>query len=150
MRDILAAGQREDRALATLLAGCLLIFVAQGPRLAREAQLMPDGPPLEALMTTTLFTWLLVWPILFYVLAALSHLGARVLGGRGSWFGARMALFWTVLAVTPMMLLDGLVRGLIGPGSAASLTGGAALFAFVVIWAQSLHTAETLPPEPCE
>jgi hypothetical protein len=49
-------GRREDRALAMLIAACLVIFVAQWPRLSREAYLAPDGgPPLEAVHGDHLF-----------------------------------------------------------------------------------------------
>ena len=37
IRDRLAEGQREDRALMLLMLGCGLVFVAQWPRLARRA-----------------------------------------------------------------------------------------------------------------
>ena len=38
MRDQLAQGINEPRALAVLMLGCALIFVAQWPRLMREAR----------------------------------------------------------------------------------------------------------------
>ena len=37
MRDLLNHGQREDRALAYLMAACIMIFIAQWPRLSRIA-----------------------------------------------------------------------------------------------------------------
>ena len=45
MRNLLALGPREDRALAYLMVGCLVIFVAQWPRLSRRTYL--DGTPLD-------------------------------------------------------------------------------------------------------
>ena len=38
LRKRIASGAREDRALAILMGACLLIFVAQWPRLSREAK----------------------------------------------------------------------------------------------------------------
>ena len=37
MRDLLARGTREDRAVAYLFAGCLVTFIAQWPRMSRQA-----------------------------------------------------------------------------------------------------------------
>ena len=53
--DLLAMGQREDRALAYLMAGCVTVFIAQMPRLAREAHL--TGEDLNMLMGATLMPW---------------------------------------------------------------------------------------------
>lgn len=145
MRRLLAAGQREDRAIAILMAGCLLVFVAQWPRLAREAQL--DGAPLDQALAYSFFGWLMLAPLIFYGLAALSHVVARLFGGQGSWYGARLALFWALLAASPLMLLNGLVAGLIGPGPALSLVGGLWVAGFVLIWLLGLVESELPPPE---
>ena len=48
MAKLLAMGQREDRALALLMAGCAVVFIAQMPRLAREAHL--SGQELNILL----------------------------------------------------------------------------------------------------
>ena len=148
MRGLLAQGRREDRALAVLIAACLVIFVAQWPRLSREAHLAGGAegvPPLEAQLAISFFAMLMIWPLLAYALAALSHLVARALGGRGTWFAARLALFWALLASTPAWLLYGLVSGFIGPGLAQSIVGGSLLLAFVAIWGICLLVAETSP-----
>ena len=51
MRRLLDAGERENRALAILMAGCLLIFVAQWPRLVRlsEGIDLPAGAEVQEL-----------------------------------------------------------------------------------------------------
>ena len=36
--------------------------------------------------------------------------------GKGGYYGARLALFWALVAIGPLMLLQGLVAGMIGPG----------------------------------
>ena len=114
-RERLAGPVREDRALAVLMGACLLAFVAQWPVHARAAHLAPDVP-LDARLAGALFGSLFLWPIVAYAVAGISHMVARLLGGRGSFYGARVALFWAMLAVTPLMLLNGLVRGMIGTG----------------------------------
>ncbi|UWQ20600.1 YIP1 family protein [Jannaschia sp. W003] len=140
MRERLAEPVREDRAFLFLLAACGLVFVAQWPRLARQAYL--EGEALEPLMGAALMAWVFIAPLLFYGLAALSHLVARLAGGRGSWYGARLALFWSLLCVAPVWLLHGLTAGFIGPSAALTGVGLALLGLFLWIWIASLAVAE--------
>lgn len=147
IRRHLAAGQREDRAVAFLMGACAVIFVAQWPRLQREAVLNPDAPPLDAQLGGALMGWLFIAPVLAYGLAALSHMVARVLGGqRGSWYGARLALFWTMLATSPLFLLQGLVAGFLGAGPAMTVTGSLLSLAFLLIWAAALRESHWRGP----
>jgi hypothetical protein len=140
MRRHLAAGLREDRAMAFLMGACAIIFIAQWPRLQREATLNPDAPPLDAQLGGALLGWIFIAPLLAYGLAALSHMIVRLLGGsRGSWYSARLALFWTMMATSPLFLLQGLVAGFIGPGPAMTVSGLALLLAFFVIWGACLR-----------
>jgi hypothetical protein len=141
VREKLAGGEREDRALATLMAACFLIFVAQWPLLSRQAYLDPSVP-LDARMGGALMGWLFIAPMAAYVIAAASRLLARLFGGRGTWFGARLALFWALLAASPLWLLNGLVAGFIGPGAALNLVGLIAVGAFVVFWGAGLWETE--------
>lgn len=150
IRDLLDQGRREDRAIAYLMISCFLIFVAQWPRLSRKAAGfdLPAGaevPQLDQLMTYEFFAWLMVWPLFLYILAALTHVVARALGGKGDWYGARLALFWSMLATTPVLLFYGLVAGFIGPGTQTNLVGAVWVAAFGIIWIQSLREAESRP-----
>ena len=138
---LLGEGVREDRALVFLMTGCALIFLAQWPRLMREAAAMPD-PGFQARVGGALWGWLFLMPLAAYALAALSHLIARALGGRGSWYGARLALFWAFLASAPLWLLNGALIGVFGPGAAATLSATAALGAWLAIWLAGLYEAE--------
>lgn len=135
------AGAREDRAIAVLIGACVLIFVAQWPKHARDAH-FDDTVSLEALIWPTFYAWIFVAPLALYGLAALSHVVARILGGRGTWFRARLALFWALLAASPLWLFHGLVAGFVGPGASLSLVGILALGAFVVFWGVGLAEAE--------
>lgn len=141
IREKLGQGLREDRALAVLMGGCGLAFVAQWPRLSREAFLNPDVP-LEARLGGALMGWIFIAPLLFYALGAASHLVARAVGGKGTWFGARLALFWALLAVSPVLLLNGLVGGFIGSGPAATLVGVLVLVGFLYLWLSMLIEVE--------
>ena len=141
LRRRLAGPPNEARALIILMAGCILMFVSRLPGISRQAFYDPSVPR-DALMGAALMGWVFVAPLLFYLLAALSHLGARPFGGRASWFEARMALFWAFLAAAPLWLLVGLVEGFIGLGAAHNAAGLAAALAFLVIWGAGLREVE--------
>lgn len=147
MRNLLDHGRREDRAIAYLLIACFLIFVAQWPRLSRisggfEPSPWPEDVNFEGMMTYSFYALLIILPLALYAVAALLRIIARLLGGQGSWYSARLALFWSLLASTPLLLLHGLVRGFIGPGPEATLVGGLWCAAFAVILVQSMREAE--------
>lgn len=141
IRRKLAQGPREDRVLALLMVACGLSFVAQWPGLARAAYLDPSQP-LEARLGGALMAMLFLVPLIAYAVAGLSHLVARVFGGKGSGYGARLALFWSMLAVAPLMLLQGLVSGFIGAGPARTAVGLLVLAGFLFIWLNALIETE--------
>lgn len=140
MARLLERGQREDRALAILMAGCVLVFIAQWPRLSRQAHLR--GEDLDMLLGGALMAWLFIVPLAFYGLSALAHLVARLVGGQGSWYSARLALFWSFLASTPLILLHGLVAGFIGPGLELQLVGILWLAVFGWFWLGTMRQGE--------
>ncbi len=142
IRRVLDAGVNEGRALAILMGACALIFVAQGPRLAREAHFDP-AIPLDARLGATLFALIFIAPLAFYALAGVSHLIAGMLGGKGTGYGARLALFWALISTTPATLLHGLMAGFLGPGAAATGVGIAVALAFAILWINMLIEAET-------
>ncbi|MEM9578356.1 MAG: YIP1 family protein [Pseudomonadota bacterium] len=142
---LLALGQREDRALAYLMAGCLVVFVAQMPKLARQAHL--TGEDLNMLMGATLMAWLFIAPLVLYCVAALSHLVAKLFRGRGTGYGARLALFWALLASSPLMLLNGLVAGFIGPGIELQIVGVLWFAIFMWFWLGGLYAVERADTE---
>lgn len=140
VRRLLARGQREDRALAILMAGCLLVFVSQWPPLARQAHI--EGVELNPLLGGALLAWVMIAPILMYALAAGSHLLAKALGGKGSFYGARLALFWALLAVSPLFLLNGLLAGFVGPGPGPKAVEFLSFALFLWFWLGGLFAAE--------
>ncbi len=127
-----------------LVLGCSLIFVAQWPRLSREAYLDPSVP-LDARIGGALMGWLFLVPLAAYGIAAATHLAARLFRGAGTWYSARLAFFWTILATSPAWLFHGLVAGFIGPGPAHTVVGALLLLAFVSIWGICLREAERGP-----
>jgi len=138
-RRLLGMGENEGRALAILMAGCAVTFVAQWPRLSREAHLTEQD--VYPMMGASLLAWMFIAPLIFYALALLSGLILRVFGGKASGFGARLALFWAFLAASPFMLLNGLVAGFIGPGGALALVGVLWCAVFLWFWLANLREA---------
>ncbi|MEO0668004.1 MAG: YIP1 family protein [Pseudomonadota bacterium] len=132
IRRLLELGPREDRALAYVMGACALFFVAQLPRLAREAHL--TGQELDMLMGGSLMAWIFIAPLLFYGIAFIARLVGRVLGGKGSAYGARLALFWALLASSPLLLLHGLTSGFVGPGIELQAVGLVWLCIFLWFW----------------
>jgi len=136
---LLAAGPREDRALVFLIAACALMFVAQMPRLARQAHL--EGDELNMLMGGALMGWLFIAPLFFYGIAYITHLVARLFGAATTPWSARIALFWALLAAAPVFLLLGLVSGFVGPGIQVTLVGLIWLGVWLWFWGAGLWQA---------
>ena len=140
VRSLLAEGQREDRALFFVMLACGLIFVAQLPRLAREAHL--QGLDLNMHMGGSLMAWIFIAPLALYGLAALARLLGLALGGKGSMYGARVALFWAMLAASPLILLHGLVAGFIGDGLELDIVGLIWFLCFGWFWIAGSYAQE--------
>lgn len=140
VRRLLDMGEREDRALVMLVGACVVVFVAQWPRLAREAHLAERD--LNPLLGGALMAWLFIAPLLLYAIALISHWIARLIGGRGTAYGARLALFWAFLAASPLILLHGLVAGFVGPGPGLQGVGLIWCGVFGWFWLSGLREAE--------
>ena len=137
---------REDRALAVLMAACVVIFVAQWPRIAREAHIAPEIG-FDARLAGALFGWLFLAPLLFYGISLLVSGGLRLLRRPANGYSVRMALFWGLLAATPMFLLTGLTSGFVGPGLSLNLVGGLAFGVLVVFWVTGISLVAGRRPE---
>lgn len=134
------AGLRDmpDGALAAVLLAAMLIFwLAQAPLHARAAVLNPSIP-LSARMGAAALGVVFLMPLVAYAVAALSDLALRLFRRDITARHARLALFWALLAIAPMMLLSGIVAGMIGPGPALTLTRMVAGVGFLVIWGTGL------------
>lgn len=141
IRARLEQGVSEPQLLALLMGACLLMFVAQTPALSRAAFLDPSVP-LEARMAGALMATLFLVPLFAYALAAISHLVARAMGGKGQGISARLALFWAMLAVSPAMLFQGLLAGFVGPSTGLTIVGGLVGLGFLTMWITMLMEVE--------
>ncbi|MEW9921920.1 YIP1 family protein [Marimonas sp. MJW-29] len=139
MRRLMGQGVREDRALIYLMVGCLLVFVAQTPRLAREA--FETGSDLQMLLGGTLLALIFIAPLLLYLVAGLTALVGRVFRSGLTGYGARLSLFWAWLAASPIILLWGLTAGFVGPGIEMTIVGALWFAAFMWFWVSGLIVA---------
>ncbi|MEL6171110.1 MAG: YIP1 family protein [Pseudomonadota bacterium] len=139
MRRILELGTNEGRALAVLMAGCAVFFIADWPKLARDAHI--SGDELQPILGGSLMGWIFIAPLIFYVFAWLSQLVIRLFGGNATGFSARMALFWAFLAASPLKLFHGLVAGFIGPGPVLNGVGALWLLVFLWFWVSNMREA---------
>lgn len=137
LRRHLARGKSEPFAFSLLVVFLLICFVAQWPAAARMTALNPEIPMLPQLLPLSL--GILATIPLWYALAAMGGLAARALGGQGGWYGARIALFWALVTVTPLVLLTGLVAGMIGPGPQLTVAALVTLALLVMFWSLNLR-----------
>ncbi|MCF8486220.1 MAG: YIP1 family protein [Rhodobacteraceae bacterium] len=140
LRRHLGRGQSEAFAFSLLFVFLLMAFVAQWPVAAREAFAAGEPSALPRMLALG-FAVLATIPI-WYGLAAASRLLARAMGGKGAWYGARMALFAALVAISPLMLLQGLVAAMVGPGAGLVAIRVAVGLGFLYIWTSMLIEAE--------
>ena len=111
----LAQGRNEVRVLLFALIAGLMMFVAVTPYQAREARLNPEIP-LQARLYWSAFFYIMIAPILLYLVALLIYPLVWIIRRPLSGYEVRFSLFWALLASTPVMMLLGLTAGFIGPG----------------------------------
>lgn len=133
----LARGPNEARAFAFLILGCGLVWLGQWPRLMREAQAGRPDPEatFQQLAGTALVTWVMVMPLVFFGLAALTHVASRSMGGQGEPWGSRVATFWAWLAASPLALVAGLAAGFTGASALSNLLAIFWVATFAAFWA---------------
>lgn len=145
LRRLMDGPENEARALIYLVLGCGLIFIAQWPRLSREAFFDPSIP-LEARIGGALLGWIFIAPLALYLIAGTTHLVASIFRLKSTGYRARLALFWAVLAASPLWLLYGLASGFLGQGGQLTLLGFPAFAAFIIFWGLGLREAISSSP----
>jgi hypothetical protein len=128
MAGEIARGLGERRALAHLMLACGLGFLASLPLAVRTATRLDLADPLAAAVAAHLFGYLFVLPLLLYGVAALAHIAARALGGRGGFLAARAAMFRAAALGAPLA-----VALAFGRATAGAALGPAALPWFDVL-----------------
>lgn len=113
VRGLRVMGQREDRAIAWLMIGCLLAAVAGMPIAQRDVVM--NGGDIQQRILYLLFSSLLLLPLCFYLFAGIAYAVIKPFRPAMTGFGARLALFWGWLALAPLTLFYGLLAGINGP-----------------------------------
>lgn len=132
VRDLLAQDLREPQVLFFNLLACGLIFVSQWPRLSRQATLDPSVT-FEQRMGGALFAVMFLLPLILYGVSALMHAGFRLARVTLPGLWVRLLLFWSLLCVTPLMLLHGGLAAILGPVGAVQAFGFVVAVAFIYI-----------------
>lgn len=143
VRRHLARPRSEAFVFTFLFTFLMVAFIAQWPVAARLAHLQPDVPMSQRMFAAGL--GLLATIPLWYALAGLSALVVRVLGGQGSWYSARLTLFWAMASFAPAMLLMGMATAFLGQGRQTTLLGAVIGVVFVLRWGLMLREAERRP-----
>jgi len=133
----------EERLLAYVVVASLIFFVARVPALLKlsAAAATAEISPI-ALFVTNLVGSFFFAPLMLYGLAALSHLAAKAFGGHGRGVDARLALFWTLLVISPLALISTIIQ-IAMPLAWVSQALWLALFLiFAFAWGQALSVAE--------
>ena len=135
----MSQGPREDRALAYLMIGCLLVFIAQWPGMSRTAHL--EGREFAMLAGYSFVGIMIVWPLIFYILTLGLYAVLRSLRWQIEPWQVRLATFWGFLAAAPAGLLYGLLVGFNGTTLGSQIIGAIWLGAIVIFAAQGLRAA---------
>ena len=133
-RRMLLRTDSEGKALALVFTGCIFLFLAQLPDLVGPGASSWPQPSLTALAAARVFGALLLAPLVFYAVAAISGLVARILGRSISWRHARVSLFWAVLAVSPAAMLSALARNFLGGSILVNSFPWILLALFLLFW----------------
>ncbi|MCF6272541.1 MAG: YIP1 family protein [Rhodobacteraceae bacterium] len=139
----MASSPGEERVLIYVVIASLIFFIARSPELLRLSMAAAsDDVSGAALFVTNLVGSFFFAPLMLYGLAALSHILARLFGGKGRFFDARLGLFWSLLLVSPLALVSTVVQMALPYEIVAQ---GMALFMFLLfsyVWASCLSVAE--------
>lgn len=143
MRRQMVQVKGEERLLVYIVLACLLLFVARVPGLMVLAQTSDNAEITPTSLIGTSFAITLFFaPLFFYAIAAFSHMIAQAFGGKGSYFEARLALFWALLVTTPLVLLSSMVNVVVPSPVLVQSTGLIIFLVFAFFWASCLNVAE--------
>ena len=131
----------EERILLFAFLFSFLSFIARVPELAWVTGTMESDVPLSARVGAMFVASVFMAPLMMYLIAALSHLVLRPLGGKGNWQQTRLALMWSALVAVPLVLLGGALK-VLAPGLPFSVATGVTGVVFLWQWAMCLQVVE--------
>ncbi|MBL1438026.1 MAG: YIP1 family protein [Rhodobacteraceae bacterium] len=143
MRRRLEAHPGEERLLIYLVVAILLFFVARIPNLlissAGQATSEVSG---SAIFVTNLVASFFFAPLLFYGVASVSRIMSKVFGGSGNGYSSRLALFWTLLVISPLSLLSTILQSAIPVLWLSTALPIVMFLLFAFVWGACLSVAE--------
>ena len=129
--------------LQIFIIACVISFLARLPGLVELHKVSDLNQPLQAFLTASLVTGIFFAPIFFYVLAAISHLIAKLVGGQGTSQSARLALFWSLIAMQPLLILTQTLGTLIGPNMVTQMMSFVAGAFFLWVWITGIRVTSS-------
>lgn len=143
MRRRLDEHPGEERLLIYLVIAILLFFVARIPNLLEVSAIQAtEDISIEAIFVTNLVSSFFFAPLMFYTVAALSHLVAKAFGGKGTSYGARLALFWTLLVIAPLSLISTILQSAYPADWLSSSLFVGLFLLFTYVWGTCLSVSE--------
>ena len=146
---MLARGIGEERMFAYLAISCFVAFLAGLPQAIDMAANMPQEDALVGLVAGRFVAWLIFGSLFMYGLAAASHAiafwGFR---GKGTYAGARLALFWALFLAIPLGILSAAltqVLQLLGLTGLTDSFGILIFFFWLWLWTGFFAIAEGFP-----
>jgi len=135
-----ARGRSEPFLFTFLFVFLLLAVVSVAPFLARAAAI--EAKPFPPYLLAACFGAVVAVPF-FYAMAALGHLTARLMGGKGGFYDGRLAMFWALVTTTPALLLYGLVRAMAAESPAVPVLGLLVFVIFLGFYSVMLREVES-------
>ncbi len=130
-------GMPDSVLIVVLMAAMLIFWVAQLPAHARAAQIAPEVP-LNARIGGALLAVMFIMPLLCYLVAAIVSGLSRLTGRPITPPDSRLALFWALLVIAPLMLFLGLIAGFIGATPLLTIFQMLTGLAFLLVWGAGL------------
>jgi hypothetical protein len=129
----------EPHLLAYVVFAAILSFLARLPGMIDGNN---TGQPLEALVGANFVASIIFAPLFFYAVAALTRLASKIFGGKGSWQSARLALFWPLIALQPLLIVAQFLETLALPALIlVAVSWGSGLF-FLWLWYSGMQLSE--------
>lgn len=145
MRQQIALQPKEARILAYGLIACVIGFLASVPDALEQARGLTEEDAIPAVLIGRLFGALFFAPLFFYAVAAIAGWVARLVGGDISHYHMRLALFWSLLVATPVLVVVRL-SGLFARGAYSDFRVMVYIIGFAVfclIWGSMIAAASS-------
>lgn len=98
------AASREATLIGWLMVAMLIILI--GNLVALSGRVPTTHPDFTPEAGAALMALIFIAPLLWYAMAVVVTLGARLFGGRGGWQDGRIALFWATLVSAPLLAMS--------------------------------------------